>query len=147
LSVGRPSLQHRDGRPEVGQPVGRFAAQVGGRGSRLPAGIPERHDRLQPATAAAVRPAHLSGVRVRLQRAHHGRRPVQRLRAGHRGQEAAVRGRPGLRLRGQLGRHGHRRVRFRAAHIAHGVAGPKLDIRTVPVLFPANAPGRVTIQI
>jgi len=29
---------------------------------------------------------------VRLQRAHHGRRPVQRVCAGHRGQEAAVRG-------------------------------------------------------
>jgi len=49
---------------------------MGGRGGRLPAGLPERHDGLQPTTAAAVRPAHLPGVRVRLQRAHHGRRPV-----------------------------------------------------------------------
>jgi len=120
---------------------------MGGRGGRLLAGLPKRHDGLQPTTAAAVRPAHLSGVRVRLQRAHHGRRPVQRVRAGHRGQEAAVCGRSGLRLRGQPGHHGHRRVRFRAAHIADGVAGPKLDIRTVPVLFPANAPGRVTTNI
>jgi len=115
---------------------------MGGRGGRLLARLPERHDGLQPATVAAVRPAHLSGVCVRLQRAHHGRRPVQRVRAGHRGQEAAVRGRPGVRLRGQPGSHGHRRVRFRAAHIADGVAGPKLDIWTVPMFFPANAPGR-----
>lgn len=117
---------------------------MGESGGQLPAGLPERHDGLQPTTPAAVRPAHLPGVRVRLQRAYHGRRPVQRVRAGHRGQEAAVRGRPSLHLRGQLGRHGHHRVRFRAAHIANGFARPKLDLWTVPVFFPANAPGRVS---
>jgi len=68
---------------------------------------------------------------------------VQRVRAGHRGPEAVVRYRPGVCVRGQPGRHRHRRVRFRAAHIADGVAGPKLDIRPVPVLFPSNAPGTV----
>lgn len=115
---------------------------MGGRGDGLPARISERHDRLQPAAASAVRPAHVPGVRVRLQRAHHGRRTVQRLRAGHRGPKAAVRGRPRLRVRGQLGPDRRRRVRVRAAHIAHGVARPELDIRSVPVLLPAHAPGQ-----
>lgn len=114
---------------------------MGGRGDGLPARLPERHDRLQPAAAPAVRSAHVSGVRVRLQRAHHGRRAVQRLRAGHRGPKAAVRGRPRLRVRGQPGPDRRRRVRVCAAHIAHGVARPELDIRPVPVLLLAHAPG------
>lgn len=110
-------------------------------GGRLPAGLPERHNRLQPTAAPAVRPARVPGVRVRLQRAYHGRRAVQRLRAGHRGQETAVRGRPRLRVRGQPGRHRHRGVRVRAAHIAHGAARPELDIRPVPVFLSAHASG------
>lgn len=64
---------------------------MGTGGRRFPERFPERHDRLQPAAAPDVRPALVSGVRVRLQRAHHGRRPVQRLRAGHRGPETVVR--------------------------------------------------------
>jgi len=44
-TVARQS-QHRDGRAKVRQPLGRFAAQMGGRGGRLPAGLPERHDGL-----------------------------------------------------------------------------------------------------
>lgn len=115
---------------------------MGTRGRRFPERFPERHDRLQPAAASVVRPAHVPGVRVRLQCADHGRRPVQRLRAGHRGPETVVRHRSRLRLRGQLGRHRHYRVRVRAAHIADGAADPELDIRTVPVLLFANAPGQ-----
>jgi len=38
-------------------------------------------------------------------------------------------------------------MRFRAAHIADGFAHPKLDIWTVPVFFPANAPGRILSKI
>lgn len=109
---------------------------------RLFEGFPKRYDRLQPAAAPVVRPTHVSGVRVRLQCAHHGRRPVQRVHTGHRGPKTAVCRRSRLRVRGQSGRHRHYRVRVRVAHIADGVASPELDIRTVPVLLFANAPGQ-----
>lgn len=131
-----------DGGAELDAPAGRVAAQVVGRGGGLPAGLPERHDGLQPAATPALRPAHVPGVRVRLQRPDHGRRPVQRVRAGHRGPEAAVRGRPRVRVRGQPGPDRDRRVRVRAAHIPDGVAHPELDIRPIPVLLPAHAPGK-----
>jgi len=119
---------------------------VAGRGVRLHARLPERHDRLHAAPAAAVRPARVPVVRVRLQRADHGGRAVQRVRAGHRGPETAVRRRPRVRVRGQPGRHRRRPVRVRAARLADGAAHPELDIRTVPVLFPAHAPGQCDPQ-
>lgn len=135
------------GRAELGAPAGRTAAQVGGRGGGLSARLPERHDRFQPAAAAAVRAAHVPGVRVRLQRAHHGWRAVQCVRVGHRGPEAAVRGRSRIRVRGQPGPDRHRRVRVGAAHISDGAARPELDIRPVPMLLPAHAPGQCTTRL
>lgn len=139
----RPTYRARNhGGDKFDRPVRRTAVQMDQRGGRVPEGLPQRHDRLQPAATALVRPAHVSGFRVRIQRPDHGGRAVQRVRVGHRGPETVVLRRSRLRVRGQPGRHRYRRVRVRVAHIADGVAGSKLDIRTVYVLFPADAPGQ-----
>lgn len=65
-AVGAGPSTRRYGPAAVRQPVRRSAAQMGGRGGRLLAGLPERHDRLQPPAAPVVRPAHVSGVRLRI---------------------------------------------------------------------------------